>query len=139
MSRVVFLALTFLSFSLGGCGSCDTSGGEPVLFTEGFVNDSRTAYQTNRFDEEYLHFPSGRTFDLIHGLATTPYLIQSYVAFDPNPLARSDEDNTNNTAESAGNQVVIEASTPERIRVRNDTCAELYLRVVALADPDWSG
>jgi hypothetical protein len=65
----------------------------------------------------------------MHDLVTTPYLVTSYIAFN-RVIEQDDDGNTGNYAESAGNQVVVECQDEERVRVRNDTCADMYLRVV---------
>jgi len=86
-----------------------------------------------------LHFPQGRTYDLMHGLGTVPVSVDVFLSFrDRLTSTGSKDDKTqpNNVAESAGNQAVIEVWDEERIRVRNDTCAEFYLRAVVIADPD---
>lgn len=121
-----------------GCSPCSVQGHTPIVFTDGIVNESRTIYQSNEVDGEMLHFPEGRRYDLVHGLASTPAIVIPYVSFretldpdgDPN-----DKTKPNNLSVSAGNQTVIEGWDDKVIHVRNDTCAEFYLRVVALADP----
>ncbi|HTM46555.1 MAG TPA: hypothetical protein VL137_16470, partial [Polyangiaceae bacterium] len=49
-----------------------------------------------------------------------------YVSFSPNPLS----DRSGFTV-SPGNQTVIVAVTPTYIEVKNDTCTDFFLRVVA--------
>jgi len=44
------------------------------------------------------------------------------------------ENQPNNVSPSAGNQAVIERQNAEDVQIRNDTCAEFYLRVVAKAE-----
>jgi hypothetical protein len=126
-----------LLLGASGCGSCKTRGQEPVEFREAEPTDDGLYYETSEPFGEYLHFPPGRTFDLIHGLIGTPSTVTSYIAFK-RTIEQGDEGNTGNYAESAGNQVVVECQDVERVRVRNDTCAELYLRVVLEANPNLS-
>lgn len=115
-----------------GCSTCDAENGEPIPFADGLTNAEKSVYQTTTADAEFLHFPSGRRYDLLHGLDRTPAAVLTYLSFDPVPLGDGSHDS--NVAEGAGNLVVIERQTDELIRVRNDTCSETYLRVVATTD-----
>jgi hypothetical protein len=133
------LFLTGGSASSTGCSPCRVGGQEEVVFTEGITNESRTLYQTGEVDAEMLHFPQGRTYDLMHGLGSTPVDLTIFVSFRSKLTASGDKDSKtkpNNVAESAGNQAVIEVWNDEIVRVRNDTCAEFYMRAVIVADPD---
>jgi hypothetical protein len=123
----IVVALSWLT-QLTGCGGCDTGGQSPIEYRGGSVNTAGTVYETTDINGEYLHFPAGRVYDLVHGLVTAPYKVTTYVSFD----AQLSEDN--NIAESAGNQVVIEKVDSSVVRLRNDTCAEFYLRAVAEAE-----
>jgi hypothetical protein len=118
---------------------CSVSGRTPIVFTDGVVNESRTIYQSTSVDGELLHFPEGRTYDFVHGLGSRPIGFDVYLSFrerlDPDGDP-SDETEPNNLSLAAGNQAVIEEWNDEIIRVRNDTCAEVYIRFVAYADPD---
>ena len=123
-----------------GCGdTCHDDSGERVFFSEGQTTSDRAFYQTGPIQGPYLHFPSGRIFELEHDLLAAPDDFSSLLAFDENALLDPDSDNV---AESAGNQVVLECADGPRqdatgavvkgiIRVRNDTCADFYLRVTA--------
>jgi hypothetical protein len=104
---------------------CETTESDPAIEFHGGNHVSDTMYETSAWDQAFLHFPPGRRFKLFHGLAAPP-TVESYVAFTERPLATE-----NNVSESAGNQVLIEAANAEYVQVRNDTCAEYYLRVVA--------
>jgi hypothetical protein len=108
------------------CGtSCDREGDdEDILFKGGSVNASGTFYESSDWDGPLLHFPTGRRYKLVHFLRSLPQLVQTYVAFEERP---------DNLSESAGNQAVIESVDDTVIQVRNDTCAEFFLRVVATA------
>lgn len=125
------------SASALGCGdTCHDGSGELVPYSEGQTNAERTYYQSGPIQGPYLHFPSGRIFELEHDLLEAPTDVVSWLSFDEDALLGN-----NNVAEAAGNQVVIECvSGPEPgedgserkgiIRVRNDTCSDFYLRVV---------
>jgi hypothetical protein len=138
-------AVLLASFLTGGsastmaCSPCSVHGQAAIEFLGGETNESGTVYQTGAPDGEMLYFPEGRTYDLVHGLGVSPASVDLYVSFRRELTQTGDpEDKTapNNVAPSAGNQAVIEVWNDRIIRVRNDTCAEFYLRAVAIADPD---
>lgn len=106
-----------------------------MRYEDGEVSADGHMYETTPIDQELLHFPPGRVYDLVHGLGETPISVQGYVSLgsrltkDGDPY---DPERPNNVTETAGNQLVIERWDDEIIRVRNDTCAEWYVRVVAI-------
>ncbi|MBK7585252.1 MAG: hypothetical protein IPI67_34320 [Myxococcales bacterium] len=119
-----------LASSTGACSApCETADTSPVRYKQGSVSPDGTTYASSPWEGPYLHFPGGRRYQLEHGLGVTPPAVFTYLAFDERPLPNG------NTAESAGNQVVIERVDDQIIQVRNDTCAEFWLRVVAMAGP----
>lgn len=118
------------SFAPAACSPpCETSESDPVRVTGGTADPSGTVYQSSAWEGPYLHFPGGRRYQLEHHLGRTPTIVTTYLSFDENPIPGS------NVAESAGNQAVIEAVDDEIIQIRNDTCAEFWLRVTAIAAP----
>jgi hypothetical protein len=148
-NRAMRAVLTGTCFALGlaavglagigqaGCSPCNFRGQEPERFEGGRVLASGTTYETGAMDELLLPFPAGQTYDLVHGLGVTPTSIQGYVSFAPQLTEDGDPldlNQPNNLAETAGNQLVIERWDDEIVRVRNDTCAPFYLRVVLVAD-----
>jgi hypothetical protein len=142
-----FLGVIFAALAVGGsstastaCSPCRVGGQDPVVFTDGMTNQSLTVYQTGGVGDEMLHFPQGRTYQLVHGLGTTPVSVDIFLSFrselSESADDREDRVEPNNVSPSAGNQAVIEIWNDEIIQVRNDTCAEFYLRAVVIADPD---
>jgi len=137
--RTLASLTALVALSATGCGTCDTGGQKPIEFNGGNSSPSDGSYETSKPFGEYLHFPAGRRFDLMHGLGTAPSIVSAFLSFQRVPGGESDDDNadddnTGNFAAAAGNQVVFECIDEERVRVRNDTCAESYLRVVLVAD-----
>lgn len=127
--------------ALLGCESACPRETEKVAtpYELGTTNAQGTLYETNAWDEPFVHFPAGRRVALYHGLADVPVEIRSYLAFKACPFP-ADENEPGFVAESAGNQVLIERVDREVVRVRNDTCEEFWLRLVAsTADADPSG
>jgi hypothetical protein len=113
-----------------GCQDCNTSATEAVNFDQGITTADRLHYESSPSTGEWLHFPAGRAYDLKHNLRPGSYDVHSYVTF---PDSHGQGNNPSNFAEAAGNQVIFEPekAEPGTIRVRNDTCAEFYVRVVA--------
>lgn len=125
---------------------CDRHQGEPFVFLGGNTSADGSAYESGTLDEPFIHFPAGRTYDLVHGLSAAPGQFHAYLAFSECPMSHAlesaggsprcapvDENSGGpGLAESAGNQAIFEVRDDEILRVRNDTCADFYLRVVAL-------
>lgn len=118
--------------SLLGCESTCPRETEkvPTPYDNGNTNAQRTVYETNAWDETFVHFPAGRRIALRHGLGKVPVTIRSYVAFKECPFPK-ETTQPGFVAESAGNQVLLERVDSEFVRVRNDTCEEFWLRLVA--------
>jgi hypothetical protein len=117
-------ALAILA-SLGCETTCDPDGKAPQRFSGGTTNEARTSYESSTWDGPFLFFPSGRTYRLEHGLGQTPASYHVYLSFAEFPFRGS------GVAESAGNQAIVEAINDEYVEVRNDTCAEYFLRLTA--------
>ncbi len=123
------LGLTLIADGLPACDvSCNRESGRTRSYTGGhLVGERCDEYETNAFGEAYVDFPAGRRWQIQHQLGALPTEVKSYLAFVENPLP---SDANGNTAETAGNQVIIEAVTDEYVQVRNDTCEHFYLRLV---------
>lgn len=113
-----------------GCSPpCNTTDSDPVRYGAGSVSADGTTFTTSPWEGPYLDFPPGRRFQLEHHLGVAPPIVVTYLALDEYPLSGG------NTSESAGNQAVIERVDDEIIQIRNDTCAEFWLRVAAMTGP----
>jgi hypothetical protein len=135
---LLLLPLTLGGAALPGCSGCDTQGAAPLEYLDGTVSTDGRLYESTPVDGDMLHFPPGRIYDLVHGLGVRPASVHGYVSLAPRLESEGDPydaQRPNNVTESAGNQLVIERWDEQVIRVRNDTCAEWYVRVVAIADP----
>jgi len=132
--RTLVLVAALGALGASGCGTCDTGGQQPIEYNGGNSSPETGYYETSLPFAEYLHFPAGRRYDLMHRLGAAPGDISGFLSFERVPGEASGDDNTGNFAQAAGNQLVIECIDEERVRVRNDTCAEGYLRVVLKAD-----
>jgi hypothetical protein len=120
-----------------GCGTlCERNPDEPpVPYSGGDVNFAGTPsafYETSGWGGPYLDFPPGRTYRVTHHLGFAPAAFAAYFAFDESPVATSnDGKNRSGSALAAGNQFTIESANAETFDVRNDTCSDVRLRVVA--------
>lgn len=137
MSRLYPACVLGLALWAGGCGACDTTSQRPIVFSEGITTnaDPLWIYESTAVNDDWLHFPPGRTYDLEHGLPGTPQSWKADVSFknrlEPAAGSGTTED-PNNAAPAAGNQVVVDAKWgPNIVRIRNDTCADVFVRFVA--------
>ena len=129
------------SFITVACGTqCDRNPDEPaVLYTEGNTVNAGTpsaSYETSPWNGPYLPFPPGRTYRFPHGLGGVPRHLDAYVSFNPSPVSTTDGGRAHGgSAWCAGNQCTVERATDTIFEVRNDTCSDVYLRMVA-SEPD---
>jgi len=127
------LLLSVFSISAVGCSStCDTGGSsqDTVRFTGGHTDLTLSRYESNGFDEPFLVFPPGRRYEFPHGLGQVPTQLGIFLAFREEPLKYN-----SSFSLAAGNEALIEAVDANVIRIRNDTCADFYVRVDAGVAP----
>ena len=89
-------------------------------------------WESNANDGQWLDFPHERTYQIdLHelGVDRVPVLVIPYVSAQANPLAEG-----GNSTIAAGNLTVITVDRGH-VSLRNDTCANYYLRVVVQASP----
>jgi hypothetical protein len=91
-------------------------------------------YQSSSWQGPWLHFPGGRRYVLAHHLGQAPASVTAYLSFKeyPGPQGNPD-DKPGNVSQGSGNAALIEQVDAQNIQVRNDTCSDFYLRVVAQA------
>jgi hypothetical protein len=109
--------------ALAGCGAaCDTSddGNPPDRYTGGTT--AGDVYESSLLKSGLLPFPGGKQYQLVHHLGFTPAIYQVFLAFSPDG---------ERVAPCAGNECVIRCVDDEIIWLKNDTCAEFWVRVVA--------
>jgi hypothetical protein len=130
-------------------GDCERHAGDPLEYRGGNTLGDGQYYETGSLEEPFLHFPAGREYQLVHALGQAPTEFHAYLAFAECPLSKSErnpggaprcqqvdtESGGSGFAESAGNQALFEVRDDRVLSVRNDTCAEFYLRVVARTPP----
>jgi hypothetical protein len=125
-----------LASLLGGAGAsacssanCDRNPSDPpVRVTEGTVKNG--VYQSAPWNGPFLDFPPGRTYRFVHGLGSVPRFVQPYLAFPPmcGPEAHGQG---GELTPGTGNQTMIKVTTVDYVDVRNDTCADVCLMLVA--------
>lgn len=106
--------------------TCYPEGDPPQRYSGGITSDDRTFYQSSSVEGPYLFFPSGRTYQLEHGLRGTPDDYNMELSFSEFPF-----ESGSGAGKPAGNLTMVEAINDDYIEVRNDTCAEYFLRLTA--------
>lgn len=126
---LLVLAAVVLALSTLACTSTSTCsrGEDMTTVTDGIVDGN--VYHSAPYGGPYAHFPPARTITFEHGLGTTPYAIQLWVAFsDHGTLAPS----AGNISELRGPDGTPQSALNDQtISVYNDTCSDFYLWVVA--------
>jgi hypothetical protein len=116
------LALAALvAVAASGCGAaCDTSddGNVPERYTGGTSQNG--VYESSLLKSGLLPFPGGKQYQLVHRLGFTPATVQVLLSFGPN----GDE-----LSPCAGNSCLVRCMDDEMIWIKNDTCAEFWVRV----------
>lgn len=124
------------ALSSTGCSTSTCSRDEDTVDVySGQVSLDKTFYESSvPNEEELIYFPPNRTLvfhfgpkptlasDPPQGLRAVPF-VSVFLSFSP------DADST--IAPAAGNQSLIRVRTADRVEVRNDTCSEYYVWLVA--------
>lgn len=108
----------------GGCisaAACDTSDDANPIQTYTGGTTTGGVYESSPWHSAYLDFPGGHRYAFVHGLGRAPPLVQVYLAFVPDP---------DWTAPCSGNSCEISV-TDTVVQVKNDTCSEFWVKVVA--------
>jgi hypothetical protein len=126
MARSLFLgplllALVILPNAVACGSSCHTSPEDnpEETFTGGTV--AAGVYTSSPWQSGYLPYPGGKRYAFEHQLGAVPAAVQVYFAFNPAPTEESP---------CAGNSCVFSVDD-KFIHLRNDTCAEFWVRVAA--------
>ncbi len=121
------------ALACGCAAACDTSdeGNPSERFTGGSVacGAGGCEYASSGWHSAWLHFPGGKRYDFEHGLGTEPTDVGIYLSFSEDGIGRVDE--TDTAAPSAGNAGEMQLIDDRIVRVKNDTCAEFWVRVTA--------
>jgi hypothetical protein len=110
------------------CGHEDST----IAYRGGTANGD--TYESSSWDGPWLDFPGGRRYVLAHHLGRVPSSVTTYLSFKEYPGPFGDADaQPGNVSQGAGNASLIELVDAQNIMVRNDTCSDYHLRVVAQA------
>jgi len=115
-----------------GCGiQCDRNPNEPpVEYKDGLFDQAHGTYFSSDQKGPYLDFPPGRTYRFFHRLCGKPESVLAWLSFSEFPSEGKDSEGF---VQPAGNQVTFEQVTCEYVDVRNDTCADVRIRIEASA------
>jgi hypothetical protein len=130
------------AWAAGACSASDCRVGpdsNPVVAFRGGVTyaadgapagEGRPAmyYETSTPDGEHIDFNGGSRFCIYHNLGRRPFHVEPWVSFKPTGV------NGGNEAKPAGNMLEVLHVDECVIIVRNDSCGDYYLRVLA-SDP----
>jgi hypothetical protein len=111
--------------------TCDTTDADNPAqrFEGGAVSGGANPYYVSSdWQTGLLPFPGGKRYQLVHHLGFTPAEVSVYVSF-----AEQNEPIT----PCSGNTCVIQAVNDDSITVKNDTCSEFWVRVVASGVSPW--
>ncbi len=92
------------------------------------LSEGRKIFSTSAPDETHLNFNGGAQFRIFHKLGACPMHVEGWVSFSETGIKGGNE------ARPAGNMFEVLAVDDETITVRNDSCGDYWLRVVA-SDP----
>ena len=124
-------AAFFLGLAVGGAGlachgcgaACSTSNDDnpPTRYVGGTATGD--LYESSPLTSGWLPFPGGKQYQLDHHLGFTPAVVAVDIAFDANGTS---------PAHCAGNSCLTPCRDDEMVWIQNDTCADFWVRVVAL-------
>lgn len=138
-AAICSLALGVL-FANSGCiaaAACDTSDdGNPPVSYEGGTTTDEGLYYSSPLHGGWLHFPGGKRYDLVHDLGFAPQDVDIWLSFSESGVGDKEQNST--IAPSAGNSAVLQLVNDKLIRIKNDTCSEFWVRVVASGKPKGS-
>jgi hypothetical protein len=126
------LGLALLLPLVHGCeaSTCDVSpeSNPPADFRGGRLvttGDGAQVYETSEPDGAHLNFSAGTQYRIFHQLGARPMLVQPWVSFSATGVKGGNE------APPAGNMLEILDVNDQFIHVRNDSCGDYWLRIVA--------
>lgn len=135
LSALSALAVAFVVVALfapSGCGpTCPTS--ERVV-TSGALSvraNGDRYFETSPSDGPFLPFDGYTLLHVKHGLGVRPDFVQVYLSFNALPELGGN----GGSSYAAGNQALLLYQDAEEIWVQNDSCANYFVRVTAVALP----
>jgi hypothetical protein len=134
IERLSFRALgAVLLLTLGsGCSdlrNCAEDDPNPITIDTGMSDTAAITYQSAPDCGPLDKFPAKTKLRFVHELGVTPLLVKTYLAFD---ATGTNCNGPGSTAESAGNQALLDCKDAHVIELHNDTCEDFFIQVVAL-------
>jgi hypothetical protein len=121
---------------LGCSPACDAGddANQPVVYDGGTAVNGY--YFSTSSHGELLHFPGGTRYDLYHHLGFEPIMVQIYWSFNEAGVGTYEQTKDKSSLTTgAGNSAEIQLKNDQFIRVKNDSCVEYWVLVVASGDP----
>jgi hypothetical protein len=114
--------------------ACDTGdeANDPTPYEAGIAVNG--IYVSSSSHGGLLHFPGGKRYDLVHHLGFEPVQVQLYWSFTEAGIGVDSQADTGTLSPAAGNSALIQLKNDRFIRVKNDSCVEYWLLVVASGD-----
>jgi hypothetical protein len=136
MQKLPLLAALALSgFGLYGCQTSCGEHRDPLLWADG-IKPSKKVYLTTAIDGNWLHFPSYRSYRLPHNFGTKNISVDTYVAFEENPVKSGTTEPSTELATASGSVLLVTEVNTNDIVVENGTCENDYYMLVRITDLD---
>lgn len=129
MKKLVALALLGLPGWLvaqSGCGPSCPSSERVVEAGIRHTAGAERVYQTSGPEGPFVPFEGATLLHLRHGLGVSPYNVAIYLSFSERPL----QSGGGGFSQAAGNQATIQRVNADEVAIKNDSCANYYVRVV---------
>jgi hypothetical protein len=133
----VVVVLT-VATGLAGCmpSSCDTAdeANAPTWYEAGTAVNG--VYASSSAHGPLLDFSGGKRYDIVHHLGFEPIQVHLYWSFAEGGIGVDGGEKDKGTlSPAAGNSALIQVKNDQYIRVKNDSCVDYWLLVVASGDP----
>jgi len=115
-----------------GCGPSCQPGERVVADGIRDVTGPVRSFETSAAEGPLLPFEGGTMLRIRHGLGLKPKIVQVTLSFTERPL----EAYKGGYSQAAGNQAIVLRNDEEEVAVKNDSCANYYIRVVVVGFPD---
>jgi hypothetical protein len=130
------IIVTVAGAGLGCSPACDAGddANTPTTYDAGTAVNGY--YYSSSAHGDLLHFPGGKRYDIVHHLGFEPIQVQLYWSFDGAGIGTVEQTRDKSTLTPAsGNSALIQLKNDQFIRVKNDSCVEYWLLVVASGNP----
>ena len=136
ISASLIVVLTSSAGSFACSPACDTSdeANSPTVHEGGTTVNG--FYSSSSAHGPLLPFPGGKRYDVYHHLGFEPIQVQLYWSFAEAGIGSDVQTLDKSTlTPAAGNSALIQLKNDQYVRVKNDSCVDYWLLVVASGDP----